>query len=196
MRFAIWPAVTSAASQIPTTGKRAAVRALLESSDKRVKLAAFPYLDAPQLVAALAAPGLDERGAALDAIGDRFAGDAAVEAAIVQRARVETDLELSADLFAQIGRRKLAAGVDACRAGLGAPAAGGESRPLHSAPPVRARAAAECLRQLGEAVLPPAIGDATPPPVDVASVIGKHVVWHLQTSRGAIDIELSPDAAP
>ena len=165
------------------TWKRGAIRTLLESSDVRLKMAAFPLLDAPQLVAALASKDVAVAGAALDAIGDRFAGDAAVEAAIVQRAKTETDVELGSDLFSQIGQRKLAAGADACRAGV-------------SGPPVRARAAAECLRQLGEAVPPPAIADAQPPPADVASVIGKHVLWHLETTRGGIDIELAPDDAP
>jgi len=165
------------------TWKRGAIRALLESGDPRLKMAAFPLLDAPQLVAALASKDLATAGAALDAIGDRFAGDATVDAAIVQRARVETDVELGGDLLAQIGQRKLAAGADACRSAL-------------AGPPVRARAAAECLRQLGEAVPPPPIGQAPPPPVDVASVIGKHVLWHLETTRGGIDIELAPDDAP
>ena len=165
------------------TWKRGAIRTLLESSDPRLKMAAFPLLEAPQLVAALASKDTATAGAALDAIGDRFAGDAAVEAAIVQRAKVETDVELGSDLLAQIGQRKLAAGADACRAAV-------------SGPPVRARAAAECLRQLGDAVPPPAISDAQPPPVDVASVIGKHVLWHLETTRGGIDIELAPDDAP
>ena len=61
---------------------------------------------------------------------------------------------------------------------------------------VRARAAADCLRQLGEAVPVPPIGVASPPPVDVASVIGKKIIWHLSTTQGAIDIELLPDIAP
>ena len=165
------------------TWKRGAIRALLESSDPRLKMAAFPLLDAPQLVAALASKDLATAGAALDAIGDRFAGDATVEAAILQRARSETDPELGSDLLTQIGQRKLAGGIEACRSNLGGP-------------PVRARAAAECLRQLGEAVPPPAIAEAQPPPVDVATVIGKHVLWHLETTRGGIDIELAPDDAP
>jgi cyclophilin family peptidyl-prolyl cis-trans isomerase len=165
------------------TWKRGAIRVLLESNDPRLKMAAFPLLEAPQLVAALASKDLATAGAALDAIGDRFAGDAAVEAAIVSRARVETDIELGSDLLTQIGQRKLAAGADACRAAL-------------TGPPVRARAAAECLRQLGEAVPPPALSEAQPPPVDVASVVGKHVLWHLETTRGGIDIELAPDDAP
>ncbi|MBV8763170.1 MAG: peptidylprolyl isomerase [Deltaproteobacteria bacterium] len=165
------------------TWKRGAIRALLESTDARLKMAAFPLIEAPQLIAALASKDVAVAGAALDAIGDRFAGDAAVEAAIVQRAKTETDVELGTDLFTQIGQRKLAAGADACRGGL-------------AGHPVRARAAADCLRQLGEAVPPPALAEATPPPVDVASVIGKHVLWHLETTRGGIDIELAPDDAP
>jgi cyclophilin family peptidyl-prolyl cis-trans isomerase len=42
----------------------------------------------------------------------------------------------------------------------------------------------------------PPIGVASPPPVDIASVIGKKIIWHLSTTQGAIDIELLPDIAP
>jgi cyclophilin family peptidyl-prolyl cis-trans isomerase/HEAT repeat protein len=174
--------------------KRAAVRALLENSDPRVRAAgigAAPSVDeklaASTTAAALASKDPVIAGAALDAIGDHFTGDAGlatvIDRAIVERAARETDLELSSDLYGLIGKRHISAGADACRAGL-------------TGHPVRARAAAECLRQLGEAVPVPPIGDATPPPVDVASVIGKKVLWHLSTTQGAIDIELLPDVAP
>jgi peptidyl-prolyl cis-trans isomerase B (cyclophilin B) len=42
----------------------------------------------------------------------------------------------------------------------------------------------------------PPIGVATPPPVDVATVIGKHVTWHVVTTTGELAIELRPDIAP
>jgi peptidyl-prolyl cis-trans isomerase B (cyclophilin B) len=117
-----------------------------------------------------------------DVIGD--APDrATLDAAVVARAARERDVELSADLYGLIGKHKLASGAEACRAGL-------------AAHPVRARAAAECLRALGDAVPAPPLVSAPPPPVDVKAVIGKWVTWHLVTTRGAIDVELRPDAAP
>ena len=61
---------------------------------------------------------------------------------------------------------------------------------------MRARAAADCLRALGEAVPAPEIGSATPPPVDVATVIGHSITWRLETTKGTIEIELLPDIAP
>jgi cyclophilin family peptidyl-prolyl cis-trans isomerase len=70
-----------------------------------------------------------------------------------------------------------------CRAGL-------------ATAPARAKAAAECLRTLGEATAAPATTAAEPPPGDPASVIGKTLLWHLATTRGEIVIELRPDVAP
>nr|MBA3539970.1 peptidylprolyl isomerase [Deltaproteobacteria bacterium] len=43
-------------------------------------------------------------------------------------------------------------------------------------------------------VAPPAVG--SPPPVDVADVIGKRLVWRLVTTRGELAIALRPDVAP
>jgi cyclophilin family peptidyl-prolyl cis-trans isomerase/HEAT repeat protein len=171
--------------------KRAALRALLENPDPRLRAAgigAAPFVDeklaAATTTAALASKDPVIAGAALDSIDGHFTTDAAqLDAAIVERAERETDVELSSDLYGLIGKRKLAAGAAACRAGL-------------TGHPVRARAAADCLRELGEAVPVPPIGGASPPPVDVASVIGKKIIWHLSTTEGAIDIELLPDIAP
>ena len=106
-----------------------------------------------------------------------------LDAAIVARAGGELDPELSGALFELIGKRALASGVTACRAGL-------------TGAPVRARAAATCLEQLGTSTPVPAIGEAQPPPVDVAQVIGKRVRWRLATTRGSITIALRPDIAP
>ncbi len=109
---------------------------------------------------------------------------AALDAAIVARAQTEHDPELSSSLLELIGKRTLAAGAGACRAGL-------------SGTPVRAKAAVECLAALGQAVDPPAPTSATPPPgIDVALVIGRSVRWHLATTRGDIDIELASEEAP
>jgi peptidyl-prolyl cis-trans isomerase B (cyclophilin B) len=109
---------------------------------------------------------------------------AALDAAVVARAATETDVELVTSLYDLIGKRKLAAGAAACRAGLGG----------H---PVRARAAAACLEALGEPAPPgQAVPPAEAPPVDVAAVIGRSVRWSLVTSRGPVTIELAPDAAP
>jgi cyclophilin family peptidyl-prolyl cis-trans isomerase/HEAT repeat protein len=174
--------------------KRAAVRVLLENTDSRVRAAGIgaalfvdEKLAASTTAAALASKDPVLAGAALDSIEGHFESDAGqamiINGAIVERAMRETDIELSSDLYGLIGKRKISVGADACRAGL-------------AGHPVRARAAAECLRELGEAVPVPPIGVASPPPVDIASVIGKKITWHLSTTQGAIDIELLPDIAP
>src|SRR6185436_4258788 len=62
--------------------------------------------------------------------------------------------------------------------------------------PARAKAAADCLKALGEATALPAAGAAEPPPGDVATVINQKLFWHLATTRGEIVIELRPDVAP
>ncbi len=104
--------------------------------------------------------------------------------AIIARARAEQDPELATSLLELIGKHKLADGVGACRAGLGG----------H---PVRAAAARSCLKAFGEAEPPAgALAAQTPPPVDVADVIGRHLRWHVMTSRGEIVIRLRPDVAP
>jgi cyclophilin family peptidyl-prolyl cis-trans isomerase/HEAT repeat protein len=171
--------------------KRAALRVLLESSDARVRAAgigAMEWVDhvlaAKTAAAALASKDPIIAGATVETIADpQFLFDAALEDALIARATIETDPELSSDLYVAIASRKFGAGADACRAGL-------------SGPPVRARAAADCLRALGEAVPPPAIGTETPPPVDVATVIGHHITWRLDTDKGPIEILLLPDIAP
>lgn len=182
--------------------RRGALGRMIAHSDPRVRAAALGALAAiwkagdasdrknamATLVAAFAAQDAVVVGAATeaapavyDAIGS---GDhASLDAAIIQRAAQEKDPELGAGLLELIGKRKLAAGADACRG-----AASGD--------PVRAKAGAACLSALGEA--PPAVQPvtATPPAVDVASVIGKVLRWRLQTSRGELVIELDADAAP
>jgi cyclophilin family peptidyl-prolyl cis-trans isomerase/HEAT repeat protein len=170
--------------------KRSGLRALLEHSDPRVRAAGIgvaaavdPKLAMQTVTAAIASKDPVVAGAAVDAIDDTFPIDDALAAAILSRAQTETDPELSADLYGLVAKKKLGAGADACRAGL-------------SGPVVRARAAADCLRALGEAVPAPAIGSATPPPVDVAQVIGRQITWRLETTKGTIDIELLPDIAP
>jgi peptidyl-prolyl cis-trans isomerase B (cyclophilin B) len=140
------------------------------------------------LVAALASRDLVVAGAAVDAAAAVYeligSGDHAVlDAAVIARTASERDAELGAALLDLIGKRKLVAGVDACRA-----AAAGD--------PVRARAAAGCLTALGEVppTAPPAT--ATAPPVDVSAVIGKVLHWRVTTTRGDIVIALHPDVAP
>jgi peptidyl-prolyl cis-trans isomerase B (cyclophilin B) len=107
-----------------------------------------------------------------------------LDSAIVHRAATETDVELASALFGLIGKRAIAAGAESCRAGL-------------TGHPVRAKAAAECLRALGEAVELPQPPAPPAPPVDVADVIvGYHPRWRLETTRGTILIELQPESAP
>jgi cyclophilin family peptidyl-prolyl cis-trans isomerase len=62
--------------------------------------------------------------------------------------------------------------------------------------PVRAKAAASCLKALGEPVPEVAHGAAHPPPVDVSAVIGKRVRWRVTTTRGELIIRLHPEVAP
>jgi cyclophilin family peptidyl-prolyl cis-trans isomerase len=108
---------------------------------------------------------------------------AALDAALIARATTERDPELGSSLLALIGKRTLSAGADACRAAL-------------HGDPVRAKAAADCLKALGEA--PPSLVPITmnPPPVDVSAVIGKVLRWRVATSRGDVVIRLHPDVAP
>src|SRR5439155_3930076 len=142
------------------------------------------------LAAALGSPDPIIAGSAADAapaIYDALGTDpqrASLDVAIVARASREREPELSASLFDLIGKHTIVAGAAACRPGL-------------AGDPVRAHAAAECLRALGEAVEPAADPrDAEPPPVDVAAVIGHKIVWHVTTTRGTIDLALRPDLAP
>jgi cyclophilin family peptidyl-prolyl cis-trans isomerase len=190
--------------------RRTALAALLAHDQPRVRAAGLGALAAlwkagdasdhagavAALIAALGSHDLIVASAAVDAaptlydaIGD---GDhAAIDAAIIARATAERDQELGAALLELVGKRKLASGLDACRAALGGD-------------PVRARAGAHCLTALGEAAPDaPSVGPAaaepaaaTLPPVDVAAVIGHALRWRLATTRGEIVIALRPDVAP
>ncbi|MEP6866474.1 MAG: peptidylprolyl isomerase [Deltaproteobacteria bacterium] len=183
------------------TFQRVVLRMMLEHVDARVRaagLGVLPVVAAPDrplavttLAAALASPDPIIAGAASDAAGELYAklGDdtalrGQLDGAIVQRAAREQDPELGSGLYDLIAKHAIASGVEACRAGL------------HGVP-VRARSAAKCLEALGQAVPAPAIGDEIAPPgIDVASVIGKHLAWHVVTSSGEIVIILRPDIAP
>jgi cyclophilin family peptidyl-prolyl cis-trans isomerase len=186
------------------TAKRAALRVLLAHDDPRVRAAGLNVLpetwkesDAKgqativgTIASAIATKNPIVAGTAVDIAGTVYdlipPGDPLrtnLDTAITTRARTETDVEISASLYGIIGKRAIAGGAEICRAGLaGAPA--------------RAKAAAECLRALGEATALPTASAAEPPPGDPASVIGKKLFWHLTTTRGEIVIELRPDVAP
>ncbi|HTL37366.1 MAG TPA: peptidylprolyl isomerase, partial [Kofleriaceae bacterium] len=183
--------------------RRAALRILLSNDDLRVRAAGIGALpktwkDGDEhaqativgtVVSALAVKNPIVAGTAVDAaeqlydaMGDASPLKATLDAALVQRATIESDVELVQSLYALIGKKKIASGAEACRMGLDLSAAA-------------AKAASECLTALGEPKdATPRI--AAPPPVDVASVIGKRVLWHVKTTRGLIDIELHPDVAP
>jgi cyclophilin family peptidyl-prolyl cis-trans isomerase len=150
-----------------------------DASDRAAAMTALiAGLASRDLVVASAA--VDAAGAIYEAIGD---GDhAALDAAVVVRTAAERDQELGAALLELIGKRKLTSGLDACRGAL-------------AGDPVRAKAAAACLTALGEPAQPPPAAAAAPP-VDLAAVVGKRVVWRLATTRGAIAIRLHPDVAP
>jgi len=182
------------------TFQRAALRAMLEHADARVRAAGLGVLatvaapDRPLAVTTIAAAlassdpilagaASDAAGTLYDSLGDDTALRTQLDGAIVQRAAKEADPELSSDLYALIGKHAIASGAETCRAGL-------------TGHPVRARAAATCLKALGQAVAMPPIGDETPPPVDVAMVIGKHLAWHVVTTAGEIVIDLRPEIAP
>ena len=182
--------------------RRAAAGRLLGHGDARVRAAGLGTLAAlwkagdatdhretlTTLVAALASPDVIVAGAAVeaapaiyDAIGT---GDhALLDAAVIARATAERDPELGASVLELIGKRAIAPGAAACRAAVSGDA-------------VRAKAGVACLKALGETPpeLPPVA--ATPPPVDVAAVIGKVLRWRLKTARGDIVIRLDSDVAP
>jgi len=131
--------------------------------------------------AIVAGSAVDAATAFYEAIGT---GDhAPLDAAVISRARTETDAELAAALLELIGKQKITAGAEACRAGL-------------TGHPVRIKAARTCLRALGEAAPAAEVGVASPPPVDVTAVIGMNLTWNLVTTRGTIAIALRPDVAP
>ena len=182
--------------------RRAELARLLAHAEPRVRAAALGALAAQwkagepgdrrdAVQAAVTALGSREpniAGAAVDAAAALYeaigTGDhAALDAATVARATAERDPELSAALLDLIGKRALTAGAEACRAAL-------------TGDPVRAKAGAGCLKALGEPSAAPAPAAAAPPPVDVATVIGKQLRWHVVTTRGEVVIRLRPDAAP
>jgi cyclophilin family peptidyl-prolyl cis-trans isomerase len=181
--------------------RRSALAGLLEHKDPRVRSAGVSVLGAfakedssyarQQLVAALGAEDLmvaAAAGGAASAVYEVLSPEdqAEVDSALLARVQRERDPEVGAALFALVGERKLSAGAESCRAGL-------------TGNPVLAAAAASCLVALGE-TLPEAAAvaalPALPDDIDVAAVIGKQLRWHLETSRGEIEIALRPDVAP
>ncbi|HEY5936441.1 MAG TPA: peptidylprolyl isomerase [Kofleriaceae bacterium] len=182
--------------------RRRALRLLLAHADVRVRgtgLVALAPLwkvgDANDQRAAIAAvsSALASKDALLVGYATEAAGAlyeqkpadrTALDAAVVTRARNEREADLAAPLFDLIGKHEIASGLAACRAGL-------------AGHPIAAKSARECLVALGEpAPEAPAVGAATPPPVDVATVIGKQIKWHLLTTRGEVTIALQPHTAP
>ncbi|HEY5952130.1 MAG TPA: peptidylprolyl isomerase [Kofleriaceae bacterium] len=185
--------------------RRAAIRVLLAHDDPRVRAAGLSILPATWLdgdaksqatiigtiSSALAVKNPIVAGTAVDVAGELYEAmgtdhplRTTLDNALLARAKTETDIELASSLYALIGKRAIAGGADVCRAGLGGQ-------------PARAKAAADCLKALGEAAPPLPTGAAEPPPgIDVATVIGKRLMWHLATTRGEIVIELRPDVAP
>jgi cyclophilin family peptidyl-prolyl cis-trans isomerase/HEAT repeat protein len=184
--------------------RRAVLRILLAHDDPRIRAAGLTALpktwkdgDAKGQAAivgtissALATKDTMVAGTAVEIAGELYdlipAGEplrSALDSAIVTRAMIETDVELAASLYALIGKRAIAGGADICRAGL-------------RGQPARAKAAIECLKALGEPAPAAASSVVEPPALDVESVIGKKLLWHLVTTRGEIVVELRPDVAP
>ncbi len=185
--------------------RRAALRTLLAHDDPRVRAAGLGALAAlwrdgddadhraavATLVAAIgsedpivAGSAAEAAHAIIEAIGALGGDRRVLDEAIVARARGEHDVEIASALFGLIGKHAIATGADACRRGL-------------AGHPVLVKAAAECLRLLGETpdALPP-LAVATPPSVDITEVVGKLVRWRLATTRGEIVIALRPEVAP
>ena len=179
--------------------RRKAFVALVSHADARIKGAALGVIATlaggdpdnralvGTMVTALASPDPIVAGSAVDALPALYDAVTAesrgvLDGAVVARAATETDPELAASILQLIGKRAITSGADACRAGLAGHV-------------VRARAAVECLQALGEpsSARPAA---AVVPPVDVATVIGASMFWHLTTSQGEIVIALRPDIAP
>jgi cyclophilin family peptidyl-prolyl cis-trans isomerase len=196
------PILAEAAKHGDVAYRRGALRVLLAHDDPRVRAAGLSVLPATwkdggaqativgTVTSALATKNVIVAGTAVDVAGELYdlIGDdtslrAPLDTAILARAKTETDVELAGSLYAAIGKRAIAGGADVCRAGL-------------SGHPTRAKAAADCLRSLGEAnaVAPPSL--APLPPAQPETVIGKRLVWKLATTRGPIEIELRPDVAP
>ncbi len=191
--------------------RRAALARLLAHRDPRVRAAGLGALAAlwkagddgdrraavTTLVASVASPDPFVASAAVDAAaaiyeavgtGDR-SSLAALDAAVIARAATEHDPELGSSILTLLGKHTLVAGpaapaaVEACRAALGGD-------------PVRAKAAAGCLKALGETAPQLAPITANPPPVDVSTVVGKVLRWRVTTTRGDLVIRLHPDVAP
>ncbi|MGE0547242.1 MAG: peptidylprolyl isomerase [Kofleriaceae bacterium] len=186
----------------PLPARRAARDRLLAHRDGRVRAAGITALvaiakagdDADRTVAlatmieALGAPDPIVAGTAVESAPDLYEalGDRDVtglDRAVIERASRERDPLMASGLLDVITKRKLLAGVETCRAAL-------------AGDPVRAHAAVECLRAFGATPVLPEITAATPPPLDVATVVGKRVTWRIETTQGLIEIMLDPDAAP
>ena len=117
--------------------RRTVFAKLLAHADVRVRAAALAQLASfwaeggaadraaivSTLVTAIGAPDAMFAGSAVEAAPAIYeaigAGDhAALDNAIVARARIERDPELAGSILELIGKRKLASGVDSCRAAL------------------------------------------------------------------------------
>lgn len=197
------PLYAAVAKQGDANARRAALRVLLAHDDPRVRAAGLSLLPAMwdggdatahatlvgTVANALVTKDALVAGTAIDVAGelyDQLGTDPLremLDAAVLARARTETDVELASSLYALIGKHAIAGGADACRPGL-------------TGHPARANAAAECLRTLGEAAPAVASRPAPEPPAQPETVIGAHWLWHLATTRGEIVIELLPETAP
>jgi len=181
--------------------RQAALVGLLAHRDSRVRAAgitALPKLwkEQPEadrraamgtIVSALGAKDPIVAGSAVDAATELYeaigTGDhAALDAALVARAQTETDPELAGALLELIGKRAIARGLAACKAGV-------------QGTPVRAKAAAKCLVALGQPE-PAPLAAGTAPPVSIADVVGKRLRWRVTTTRGELVIRLAPEVAP
>jgi cyclophilin family peptidyl-prolyl cis-trans isomerase len=188
-------------SKAPLADRRKALAALLADADVRVRAAAMGSIaqmwtegdgkDRENIlltvVGAVASKDPILSGSAIEAADELYEqpeNKSAIERAIVSRAQNEKDVELATSLYGVIGKRAIGSGAPACKGGL-------------AGHPVLAKAAAECLKKLGEPTAPqPDPRGAKPPSADIAAVIGKKVSWLLQTDKGLISIALRPDVAP
>jgi cyclophilin family peptidyl-prolyl cis-trans isomerase/HEAT repeat protein len=161
---------------------------LLTDKDSSVRAAALTAVDGINAPWSLVTTALAERdavvvGAACDA-ADRaleanVSDSAAIEAALLARARTETDPELASNLIAVIAKYKIAGGADVC-AGV-------------VAHPVVMAARAECLKKFDRVDASAAASTVFAPGIVPEPTPQR---WHIITTRGTIDILLDGQLAP
>lgn len=199
--------VLALGSALDLAERRAGLEELAVDRDPRVRAAvlghaltlarADPSWDEPVkrwLLAGIADAEIEVAGTAAEAIAGAVKdpaldarGYAALGAALLDRARRGAgDVELALTFLAAIRDSGLEAGAGVCRA-----AASDGNRTLRAL-------ARECVKATSGADPGVAVSATAPstPRVNPAALLGKSVLWRLETSRGPVEIALDPDRAP